>query len=286
MLSLTNNVKFNRKEPMGYTKLWNEIVMSSIWREDDKTRIVWITLLASSDSVGFVATSIPGLASASNVTLEDCKAALDKLLNPDPYSRCKDFKGRRLEEINGGYIILNYLEYRDKEARDTQKRREYMKKYMREKRAKDTGDVKIGHVSQEGRRQKAEADKRREEDAPADAEPVDEFIAYWNSNRNLPKVQAITKGRREKFNSRWKEEPFKTQWKEVIDTVAGSSFLTGTNDRGWKATFDWILANDSNYMKVLEGKYTTKEESFGPTDERIESIMDGIYGKSGNTKTE
>ena len=27
------------------------------------------------------------------------------------------------------------------------------------------------------------------------------------------------------------------------------------NDRGWKADFDWLIANDTNVLKVLEGKY-------------------------------
>ena len=31
--------------------------------------------------------------------------------------------------------------------------------------------------------------------------------------------------------------------------------MSGDNDRGWKASFDWLLENDSNIMKVLEGNY-------------------------------
>lgn len=39
----------------GSIKLFGSIVASTIWREDDKTRLVWITLLALSDRDGFVA---------------------------------------------------------------------------------------------------------------------------------------------------------------------------------------------------------------------------------------
>jgi len=31
----------------GYTKLYSSIVASTMWREDDKTRIVFITMLAA-----------------------------------------------------------------------------------------------------------------------------------------------------------------------------------------------------------------------------------------------
>ena len=46
----------------GYTKLFNSILQSTIWREDDKTRIVWITLLAMADKNGIAETSLPSLA--------------------------------------------------------------------------------------------------------------------------------------------------------------------------------------------------------------------------------
>ena len=39
-----------------------------------------------------------------------------------------------------------------------------------------------------------------------------------------------------------------------------SEFLTGNNDRKWKADIDWLISNDTNIIKVLEGKYDDKEE--------------------------
>ena len=38
-------------------------------------------------------------------------------------------------------------------------------------------------------------------------------------------------------------------------------FLEGQNDRGWVATFDWIIANDNNAVKVLEGNYPNARAS-------------------------
>ena len=67
-----------------YTKLFNSIVTSTIWTEDDKTRIVWITMLAIADQNGEVQASIPGLARLAAVSISDAEMAIAKFLGPDP----------------------------------------------------------------------------------------------------------------------------------------------------------------------------------------------------------
>ena len=47
---------------------------------------------------------------------------------------------------------------------------------------------------------------------------------------------------------------------EAIDKIKESSFLRGKNDRKWKVDFDWLIANDTNILKVLEDKYKDEEE--------------------------
>lgn len=95
-----------------YTKLFNSIVTSTIWTEDDKTRIVWITMLAIADQNGEVHASIPGLARLAGVSLESTEAAIEKFLSPDEYSRTPDNEGRRIEKIDGGWELLNHAKYR------------------------------------------------------------------------------------------------------------------------------------------------------------------------------
>jgi hypothetical protein len=80
----------------GFAKLFSSIVHSTIWREDDHVRIVWITMLALANKHGVVEASVPGLADASRVSLEQCEEALKKLESPDQYSRSQDFEGRRV----------------------------------------------------------------------------------------------------------------------------------------------------------------------------------------------
>ena len=44
------------------------------------------------------------------------------------------------------------------------------------------------------------------------------------------------------------------QLTDAFGRAQASSFCTGSNDRGWRADFDW-LTNENNLVKVLEGKY-------------------------------
>ena len=116
----------------GYTKLFSSIVTSTIWREDDKIRIVWITLLALKNRHGQVSGSIPGLASAANVSIQDCEASLAKLKSPDKYSRSQEFEGRRIADIDGGWQILNHMKYRNAMSED--ERREYQRAWQQKYR--------------------------------------------------------------------------------------------------------------------------------------------------------
>ncbi len=81
---------------IGYTKLFGSLLASTIWREDDKVRIVWITLLAMADKRGIAEGSIPGIADLARVSIEDCERALDRLQQPDRFSRSTDPEPRQV----------------------------------------------------------------------------------------------------------------------------------------------------------------------------------------------
>lgn len=116
-----------------YTKLFSSITASTIWQEPDGTRLTWITMLAMARKDGCVYGSVPGLAHQAKVSIEAVRKALACFLAPDPDSRTKDFEGRRIEEIDGGWRLLNHEKFR--KIRSAEERREYMREYMRKKRA-------------------------------------------------------------------------------------------------------------------------------------------------------
>ena len=94
-----------------------------------------------------------------------------------------------------------------------------------------------------------------EERKGAPPSPTDAFVdAYNQICHMLPQCSILTKGRRAKIQSRLRERPLES-WRTVFERIAASEFLTGTNDRDWRADLDWIIANEGNAVKVLEGKY-------------------------------
>lgn len=122
---------------MSFSKLFADIIHSTVWREAMHVKVVWITMLAMSDRHGQVMSSIPGLADSSKVTLEQCLDALKIFQSPDEYSRTKDYEGRRIMEIDGGWLILNYEKFRDR--KDDEEQRIKTRERVRKFRAKAKG---------------------------------------------------------------------------------------------------------------------------------------------------
>jgi len=111
-----------------YTKLYKSIITSTVWQENNTTRILWITMLAMSDAEGMVEGSIPGLARLAGITIDECEEAINTLSKPDKYSRTQTHEGRRIEAVDGGWLILNRVKYRDK----PNSRAEYYRKWRRD----------------------------------------------------------------------------------------------------------------------------------------------------------
>lgn len=88
---------------------------------------------------------------------------------------------------------------------------------------------------------------------------VDNFIELFNIHcSKLSKVKAITDKRKKAIQFLIKNY----SWDDIItvfDLTQESDFLTGNNDRGWKANIDFILREDK-FVSILEGKYNNKKK--------------------------
>lgn len=126
---LSRSVTIGHTVSQGYVKLFGSIIHSTIWRAENHVRLVWITMLAMVDKNGEVLASIPGLADAARVTIEECEEALLLFKSPDAYSRSKQNEGRRIADISGGWLILNHADYRarmsaeEKREKDAERKR-------------------------------------------------------------------------------------------------------------------------------------------------------------------
>lgn len=128
----------------GYTKLFQSLVTSSLWTESDRTRIVWITILAMADKHGEIQASVPGLARLAGVPVEDCEKAIELFLSPDRHSRTPDHDGRRIEKIYGGWAILNHAKYRAM-ASDADRREQAAERKRRQRDREESRLVTPSH---------------------------------------------------------------------------------------------------------------------------------------------
>ena len=129
----------------GYTKLFGTIITSTVWQEDAETKVIWITLLALVDKNGLVEATIPGISHIARVSIEKVEQAMNKFLSPDQYSRSSEFEGRRIEKIDGGYLILNYAKYRARMR--SEERQEYQRKYQQNYRQKESVNKNVNFVN-------------------------------------------------------------------------------------------------------------------------------------------
>lgn len=101
--------------------------------------------------------------------------------------------------------------------------------------------------------------KRREKQTPATPSlgVCEQVISLWNAERGpLPEVLKLTPERRRKILARIEAEAeFPRKFLSAVQKATRTPFLCGAGSRGWKAGFDWFIANDTNYVAVLEGRY-------------------------------
>ena len=150
----------------GFTKLFSGLVHSTVWREEMHVKVVWITMLALADRNGHVLASMPGLADASRVSLEQCQDALKRLAAPDKYSRTKEHEGRRIREIDGGWELYNYVKYRN--LRDDENRRQQIREAVGRYRAKQKPVINVSH----GKPEKAQAEAEAEAEERIERKPA------------------------------------------------------------------------------------------------------------------
>ncbi len=117
----------------GYTKLFSDIITSTIWQEPNDCRVLWITMLALKDRDNICRATVPALAKLSGISIEEAEGYLHQFQQPDKYSRSQEHEGRRIAPHEGGWLIINGEKYQEKlNAAD---RREQVRKAVAKHRA-------------------------------------------------------------------------------------------------------------------------------------------------------
>jgi hypothetical protein len=125
---------------MSFVKLKCSILNSSLWCDKDARDVFLTALLMARPYVldspspqlnvrdlsptgwttppgeyGIVEASSSGIIRTCGIEAEPGKAALERLGAPDPESKNPNYDGRRLVRVAGGYLVLNYMAYRQRD---------------------------------------------------------------------------------------------------------------------------------------------------------------------------
>ncbi|MFZ2602523.1 MAG: hypothetical protein WAX79_00780, partial [Candidatus Omnitrophota bacterium] len=92
---------------------------------------------------------------------------------------------------------------------------------------------------------------------------IDAVVKDWNvfcdKYPSLSKIKEITESRRKSLKQRYEKESFR-DFSAILVAIEEQPFLLEGNPnakehKNWRISFDWLIANDINYIKVLERKY-------------------------------
>lgn len=86
----------------------------------------------------------------------------------------------------------------------------------------------------------------------------------WNRDcGTLPKVATWNSSRQQYLVTRRKDAFWVSKLPEAVPRIAKSDFCNGHNERGWVATFDWLIERPSAMAKVIEGKFENRKNNSG-----------------------
>jgi hypothetical protein len=107
---------------------------------------------------------------------------------------------------------------------------------------------------------------------PKFAQPYVDLYNLFAEKYDKPKVNGINKDREYKTRLRASSKTF--DFPKVLIMASESDFIKSNNF----FSYDWLITNDSNYLKVIEGNYKNRAEAPKPTISNQTSGLDAkIY---------
>jgi hypothetical protein len=102
---------------------------------------------------------------------------------------------------------------------------------------------------------------------------VDLFHACCPS---YPHVSKLNDTRKRKIRIRLQEMEYDlTTLESLFRAMEASKFLRGDSPSSWRASFDWVFANSTNWVKVLEGNYNLNKKNHGIGSNQTDFTKDG-----------
>lgn len=107
------------------------------------------------------------------------------------------------------------------------------------------------------------------------------IVEIYNSIcTNLPQIQKLTDKRKKAIDNFLKEFTIE-QFEQICNVANVSEFLTGKNNRNWKADFDFLMRVDKA-TAISEGKYSTvSNNAVGNAEEKSNNVFYNIGKEEG-----
>lgn len=121
------------------------------------------------------------------------------------------------------------------------------------------------------------------------------FLNLWNDQckgTRQPKACKLSSKRKLKLRARAAEwakagADARTIAQGIFAKVATSNFLNGKNNRGWICGFDWVIENDTNWIKILEGNYDNSNSAGsaagGCSPDEVRKLISSYQRTTGNS---
>jgi len=124
-------------------------------------------------------------------------------------------------------------------------------------------------VEEEKEKRKRETGEPAAPDPPSSfssPDPCKPFAETWNQCRGrLPELKSLTGSRRSRLRKRMSEGLTLETFRNAVLAASATPFCRGENDRGWQVGFDFLIENDSNLLKILEGNYGSLQVAATPS---------------------
>jgi len=92
-------------------------------------------------------------------------------------------------------------------------------------------------------------------------ESTHRLMYTWNEfalKNSLSQISVLSANRKKCLQHRLKNSEFTELFNQALEEIKKSKYLLG--EKGWKVGFDWLIKNDENILKVVEGNYQDKQQ--------------------------
>ena len=146
--------------------------------------------------------------------------ALERLSSPEAESRSPEFDGRRMIRVDGGYLILNFMKYRDRDYTGAERAKRYRD---RKKAAPSHRDDVSSHrdtpVTSRMQSAESEAEKSKRASAPRSRRVPEDFVPDLDyARKQIPDLDAEREA--QKFRD-WEFKTPRSDWAATWRTWIG-----------------------------------------------------------------